>query len=443
MTKSEDSADLHPFDLHCRRDPLPKAGARIVAIGFDRDRAAMIADGIADLMRKRGRDAEPRGVSIGSCDFGSALAEGIEAADLPLVIVSTATEPWTEATLDSLLAAIDKCDHVWGCRRVGIGRRIARFFAGAPYRFVFAVPVADIHSPCRVHRLDALSAIPLQSSSNFLDVEILAKATFLGQLIDEATIDPVSAIQPLAGGFHDTIEVFHNPIFKRRKPEERTIAVETTEPRSSASEDRLEPKVYESHSHEHLVPFEEFKGDEERSDRPRGEDRERGRDAREPRPLEQDAAERVDELSEGERLNERLHRRGEPFGREEDPRQEPHRHHDEVHQAADGLGGRRAARDEQADSGESERAEEFDDNQREKISPHGHMKSENTHREEHADVGDQEREPGAENREQEVASGHRRGAKAFEQLGDTEVDEQKPDAPEPPAHRVERDQSRD
>ncbi len=443
MTTSEDLTDLHPFDLHSRRDPLPKAGARIVAIGFDRDRAATIAEGIADFLRKRGREAEPRPVSIGSCDLGAALAEGIEGAELPLVIVSTATEPWPEATLDALLGAIDKCDHVWGCRRLGILGRIVRFIAGAPLGVVFAIPVGDVHAPCRVHRREALGAIPLQSSSSFLDVEILAKATFLGQLIDEATIEPIAAIPPLSGSRRDAIEVFQKPIFKRVESAEPVMIGGLFGSHADANSVPGEHDVHVSDLPASSIPLEEFKSDEERADRPRGEDCERAGDAHDPRPLEQDAAECVDELGERERLDERLHRRGEPLGREEDTREEPHRYHDEVHESADGLGRVRSTGDEQADSGEGERAEELDDDQREKITSHGHMKREDAHREEHADIGDEEGEPGAQHREQEVAAGHGRGAEAFEELGDAEVDEQKPDAPEPPAHRVERDQSRD
>ena len=58
-------------------------------------------------------------------------------------------------------------------------------------RLIFAVPLRDVHSPCRLHRLDKLAAIPLQSASSFLDTEILAKATFLGHLIDEVAIPPL------------------------------------------------------------------------------------------------------------------------------------------------------------------------------------------------------------------------------------------------------------
>ena len=77
-------------------------------------------------------------------------------------------------------------------RRPAAGRAARRASSGGsaslPWGSVFAVPVLDVHSPCRLHRREKLAAIPLQSASSFLDVEILAKATFLGHLIDEVDV---------------------------------------------------------------------------------------------------------------------------------------------------------------------------------------------------------------------------------------------------------------
>ncbi len=66
-----------------------------------------------------------------------------------------------------------------------------RWLASLPRRLVFAVPLRDVHSPCRLHRLEKLARIPFQSASSFLDMEILAKATFLGHLIDEVDVPPL------------------------------------------------------------------------------------------------------------------------------------------------------------------------------------------------------------------------------------------------------------
>ena len=76
---------------------------------------------------------------------------------------------------------------------------------------------------------------------------------------------------------------------------------------------------------------------------------EQGRaDVDQPGPLEEHAAQGTDQLGERQGLDEGLGGRGEPVGREEDAREEPHRQHDQVHQPADRLGctrhGRRPSR---------------------------------------------------------------------------------------------------
>ena len=81
-------------------------------------------------------------------------------------------------------------------------------------RLIFAVPLDDVHSPCRLHRLPKLLAIPLQSSSSFLDIEILAKATFLGHLIDEVDVPPLSCEFWHGGWWADWKNVFKHPQFK-------------------------------------------------------------------------------------------------------------------------------------------------------------------------------------------------------------------------------------
>ena len=61
---------------------------------------------------------------------------------------------------------------------------------------VFAVPTLDVHSPCRLHRREKLEALSLQSSSRFLDIEILAKGTFLSHLLDEVPVPRLKGIEP-------------------------------------------------------------------------------------------------------------------------------------------------------------------------------------------------------------------------------------------------------
>src|SRR5258707_3887609 len=179
------SADdfFDPFEAHLRRDPLPGAAVRVIVLAPDDGPAAgRVARSLEELIAQRGRQVDSVVVSGAGRGLNDALALGLEGAVAPLVLVTTAGEPWTAAHLDPLLDAINHCDHVVGRRQDGPTLRLRRWFGRLPWRLVFAVPVHDVHSPCRLHRREKLEAIPLQSASAFLDVEILAKATFFGQL---------------------------------------------------------------------------------------------------------------------------------------------------------------------------------------------------------------------------------------------------------------------
>jgi hypothetical protein len=81
-------------------------------------------------------------------------------------------------------------------------------------RFLFGVPISDIHTPCRIHRLEKLAAIPLQSTSSFIDVEIPAKATFLTHVIGEVDVPPLEAL-PAQTARSDVRAIFRRPSFVR------------------------------------------------------------------------------------------------------------------------------------------------------------------------------------------------------------------------------------
>src|SRR5262249_8239002 len=146
---------------------------------------------LIDHLAAMGRAVEHRVVPVDGVDLGVALSSGLEDAHLPLVLVTTAREPWTPAHLEPLLKAIDHSDHVVGRRPARGTEAFRRWLSMLPRRLIFAVPLLDIHSPCRLHRREKLRSIPLQSTSSLLDVEIFAKATFLGHLIDEVDVPPL------------------------------------------------------------------------------------------------------------------------------------------------------------------------------------------------------------------------------------------------------------
>jgi hypothetical protein len=189
MSTSEASDD--PFERHRQRDPLPSAGIHIVQLTDSPGDAALAAlEPLIQLIRELGRPVEwqivPRDRNL-----SQALDRGLAGASLPLVLVTTAREPWTQAHLVPLLTAIDHCDHVLGRRPAGVWETSVDWLLSLPRRLLFALPLWDIHSPCRLHRRDKLRRIPLQSASSFLEVEILAKATFLGDLIDQVDVPPL------------------------------------------------------------------------------------------------------------------------------------------------------------------------------------------------------------------------------------------------------------
>jgi hypothetical protein len=114
-----------------------------------------------------------------------------------LVLVTTSAGDWTASHLDPMLDAIEHADHVVGRRRTGRWSSLVRFCKSLPWRIRYAVPVSDLDSPCRLHRVEALSALYLEANGAGLPLEILAKATYLGQLIDEVSVPSItSANQP-------------------------------------------------------------------------------------------------------------------------------------------------------------------------------------------------------------------------------------------------------
>ncbi len=269
----EDLDWVHPLDAMNRRDPLPGASVRVILMATeDAERAAGIGESLVRLLGQRGRKASTIVVRPDVHGWNRALEQGLGESDEPVVIVTSATAPWTAAHLDPLLQAIDGRDHVIGRRpstRLGTLLRRLRML---PYRVFFSLQVSDMFSPARIHRREALAKIPLQSASRFLDVEILAKATFFVQTIEEVPVPdlPGPGIGPLGD---DLAAVFTHPILKMG---------EGADPEVSG-------------------PPEPPQGDREADDGPHGENAERLEDVavEQPRPFEHDPPQGVEQLGQG------------------------------------------------------------------------------------------------------------------------------------------------
>jgi len=149
--------------------------------------------------------------------LGAALRTGLAAARHPLVCTATCDRQYDQADLQPLLGIIDQVDLVTGIR---VWQPVPRWlrFLGAVYfliaRIVFGVPreprsvwlgwpgsprrwlarwvfglrLQDVECVLRLYRRSILPRIVVQSDGPFAQVEILAKANFLGCWLAEVPV---------------------------------------------------------------------------------------------------------------------------------------------------------------------------------------------------------------------------------------------------------------
>jgi glycosyltransferase involved in cell wall biosynthesis len=153
--------------------------------------------------------------------FGAALRAGIGAAQHPLLCYAPADRRYRPGCLQKLLERIDLADLVTGCRAGrpvpgalrGLGfiyRWLIRIVLGIGLdplpgwpgwrgwlyqkliRSVFGLRLHDVDCPIKLFRRQVLERIPIQSDGSFVHAEVLAKANFIGCLVDEVAlaIDP-------------------------------------------------------------------------------------------------------------------------------------------------------------------------------------------------------------------------------------------------------------
>lgn len=222
MAESDAQPDwIDPFEAHARRATLDGAGVSMLVFDAgDRARAEGIASELEAMIAARGRPVECRILpSRSDRGLGRTLDAAVAEASEPIVLVTNAIEPWTAAHLDLLLLAVNVADHAIGRRPAGSWPHgVSRWLTRLTRRAMFATPVTDIHSPCRLHRREALAAIPLDSASSYVDVELLAKATFLAHLIHEVDVPPLNGDDDISLRLllpHDRADLLRRPRFRR------------------------------------------------------------------------------------------------------------------------------------------------------------------------------------------------------------------------------------
>src|SRR4051812_40099762 len=110
---TDESPDEHdPFFAHFHREPLPGAGVRIILITEQPEESARsIIAPIVESLSAAGRPVESCIIRFerGKTRLGQALENGVADGGPPLVLITTALEPWAPAPLQPPLAAIGPC----------------------------------------------------------------------------------------------------------------------------------------------------------------------------------------------------------------------------------------------------------------------------------------------------------------------------------------------
>jgi glycosyltransferase involved in cell wall biosynthesis len=182
---------------------------------------------------------------------GAAIRTGLTAAGHPLLVITTLDHAYTPADLGALLERIDEADLVVGYRagrpvplaaRVpgvlwGLFNRIAlgmpperlpgwlglraHVYAWAVWG-VFGVRITDVDSGLKLFRRSVFHEhLPIQSDGPFVHAEILAKANFLGGMMDERPVGrtpgPYAAVpwptEPPGRLWNEAFTVFWHPDF--------------------------------------------------------------------------------------------------------------------------------------------------------------------------------------------------------------------------------------
>jgi glycosyltransferase involved in cell wall biosynthesis len=206
--------------------------------------------------------------------FGSCLRTALADAKHPLLHYSGVDYPYTPTDIKPMLERIDLRDELLGKQpdlisgfRVGQPRPTAvvlaswswklfwRAFAGLPisdslpwygwgewlYRarvgWTFGVPLADVNCAFKLYRTAFLKRFPIQSDSDFVHTELVAKATFLTSIMDEVPLTPQPHPHPPKTFAEDWREVFRRPLFafEEAKDAEPPRPPEAAPPASSPS----------------------------------------------------------------------------------------------------------------------------------------------------------------------------------------------------------------
>lgn len=215
---------LDAWSARLVRQPMGQAPADLICLRENENHIEAEKSSSAETLRRKGRLGRILELDVtGPAQFGPALTAAIAQVQSPLVVISSAQADWNKDIAERLFKAIDSADLAVGVRPASnFQMKCRRTIAATVRGWFWGAGVADPLSPFLIARAEGLKKFPLQSTSRFAWVELVAKWNFLDALIHEEPL-PVAAPWPSPvygrGLNADKRSLFQNPKFHFGLPE--------------------------------------------------------------------------------------------------------------------------------------------------------------------------------------------------------------------------------
>jgi hypothetical protein len=148
--------------------------------------------------------------------FGAGIRSGLAVAKFPLVCYAPCQVGYQPTDVGKMLEFMDHVDLVSGYRKSqDRGRRsLSALLNKLLQRILFGMRLKDVACPFKLFRRSIFARIPIQSNSDFVHAEILAKANFLGCVMAEVEVacqaapsaEPVSLAGEYRKDFHAVLK---------------------------------------------------------------------------------------------------------------------------------------------------------------------------------------------------------------------------------------------